>query len=104
MRVETAVQVAEVFRAQRALRLPQGVLLTVPVAVADEVPAAEIEPLIAQAVAEAEAQGVTGKAITPFILARMVTLSGARSKHANESLLIHNARVAAQVAVAVAES
>ena len=97
-RVEDGAQVAEIFRAQRALSLPQGVLVTVPIPAADEVPAAEVEPLIAQAVAEADAQGVTGKAITPFILARMVALSGARTKQANESLLLNNARVAAQIA------
>lgn len=97
-RVEDGAQVAEVFRTQRALALPQGVLVGVPVPAADEVPAEEVEPLIAQVVAEADAQGVTGKAITPFILARMVTLSGARTKHANESLLLNNARVAARIA------
>lgn len=97
-RVEDAAQVADVFRAQRALALPQGLLVTAPVPAEDEIPAAEVEPLIAQAVAEADAQGVTGKAITPFILARMVALSGARTKRANESLLINNARVAAVIA------
>jgi len=97
-RVDSAAQVVDVFQTQRALRLAQGMLVTVPVPAADEVPAAEIEPLIAQAVAEADAQGVTGKAVTPFILARMVALSDARTKRANESLLINNARVAAQIA------
>jgi pseudouridine-5'-phosphate glycosidase len=97
-RVDGAAQVVDVFQAQRALRLAQGLLVTVPIPAADEVPAAEIEPLIAQAVTEADAQGITGKAITPFILARMVALSAARTKHANESLLVNNARVAAQIA------
>ena len=103
-RVDSATQVVDVFQAQRALRLAQGVLVTVPVPAADEVPSAEIEPLIAQAVAEADAQGVSGKAITPFILARMVALSDARTKYANESLLANNARVAAQIADAAARS
>ncbi|MGC9396654.1 MAG: pseudouridine-5'-phosphate glycosidase [Anaerolineae bacterium] len=97
-RVDSAPQVVDVFRAQRALRLPQGLLVAAPIPTADEVPAAEIEPLIAQAVAEADAQGVTGKAITPFILARMVELSDTRTKQANESLLVNNARIAAQIA------
>ncbi len=97
-RVEDAAQVAEVFRAQRTLALPQGVLVTVPVPSADEIPAAEVEPLIVQAVAEADAQGITGKAMTPFMLARMVALSAARTKRANESLLLNNARVAALIA------
>jgi pseudouridine-5'-phosphate glycosidase len=97
-RVDNAAQVADVFRAQRALSLPQGLLVTAPVPTEDEIPAADVEPLIAQAVAEADAQGVTGKASTPFILARMVALSGARTKRANESLLVNNARVAAIIA------
>lgn len=100
--VDSAAQVVDVFRAQRALHLAQGLLVTAPIPAEDEVPAAEIEPLIAQAVAEADAQGVSGRAITPFILARMVALSDARTKHANESLLVNNARIAAQVACAVA--
>ena len=97
-RLDSAAQVVDVFQTQRALRLPQGLLVAVPVPAADEVPTAEIEPLIAQAVNEADAQGITGKAITPFILARMVALSATRTKHANESLLVSNARVAAQIA------
>jgi pseudouridylate synthase len=100
--VEGAEEVAEIFRAQRALGLPQAVLVTVPVPEADEVPAEVVTPLIEQAVAEAEMRGVVGKALTPFILARMVTLSEARTKRANESLLIRNAGVAAQIAVALA--
>lgn len=97
-RVENAAQVVDVFRAQRVLSLPQGLLVTAPVPAADEIPAADVEPLIAQAVAEADAQGVTGKALTPFILARMVSLSDARTKHANASLLVNNAHVAAAIA------
>lgn len=100
--VDAAGQVVEIFRAQRALALPQGVLVTVPVHEQDEVPAELVEPLIEQAVAEAEAQAITGKALTPFILARMVALSEARTKHANESLLLQNATVAAEIAVAFA--
>jgi len=103
-RVDSEMQVVDVFRAQRVLRLAQGLLVAVPVPAADEVPTAEIEPLIAQAVAEADAQGVTGKAITPFILARMVALSATRTKHANESLLVNNARVAAQISRRGAET
>lgn len=97
-RVDNAAQVADIFRAQRVLSLPQGLLVTVPIPGADAIPAEEIEPLIAQAVAEADEKGVTGKAITPFVLARMVALSDARTKHANESLLLNNARVAASIA------
>ncbi|MBN2005386.1 MAG: pseudouridine-5'-phosphate glycosidase [Anaerolineae bacterium] len=98
MRVENAAQVVQIFAAQRALRLPQGVLVTAPIPADDEVPTADIEPLIQRAVAEADAQGIAGKALTPFILARMVELSEARTRHANESLLVNNASVAAEIA------
>lgn len=101
-RVEEAAQVAAAFQAQREWGLPQGLLVAAPVPIADELPAAEVEPLIARAVAEAEAQGVTGKAVTPFLLARLVQLSEARTRRANESLLVNNARVAAQIAGALA--
>lgn len=101
-RVDSAAQVVDIFQAQRALRLAQGLLVTAPIPAADEIPAAEVEPLIAQAVAEADAQGVTGRAITPFILARMVALSDARTKRANESLLVNNAHIAARIACSMA--
>ena len=96
--------VAEIFRSQRSLGLPQALLVVVPVPAEDEVPADVVEPMIERAVAEAEATGVTGKALTPFILARMVELSEARTKRANESLLVQNARVAAKIAVALSEA
>jgi len=102
VRVDSAAGVAEIVRMQRALELRQSVLVVAPVPVGDEVPAEDVEPLIVQAVAEAAAAGVTGKALTPDILARMVSLSAGRTLHANESLLIHNAQVAAQIAVAIA--
>jgi pseudouridine-5'-phosphate glycosidase len=80
VRVTEAAQIVQVFRAQRTLHLPQGLLVTAPIPGEDQIPAAEIAPLIARAVAEAEAQGVVGRAITPFLLARLVTLSEARSR------------------------
>lgn len=100
--VTGAAEVAAVYASQRALGLPQGLLVAAPVPAADEIPANEIEPLIAQALAEAEAAGVTGKRVTPYLLARLVTLSGARSRQANESLLVNNARIAADIAAQLA--
>lgn len=96
--VANAAQVARIYREQRALNLPQASLVTAPIPAEDEIPAEEIAPLIEQAVAEAEAQGITGREITPFILARMVELSGHRAQAANERLLVNNARIAAQIA------
>lgn len=100
--VADAAQVARIYREQRALNLPQASLVTAPIPAEDEIPAAEIAPLIEQAVAEAEAQGITGREITPFILARMVELSDHRAQAANERLLVNNARIAAQIACELA--
>ncbi len=102
VQIAGAAQVAQIYREQRALNLPQASLVTAPIPAEDEIPAEEIAPLIEQAVAEAEAQGITGRAITPFILARMVELSGHRAQAANERLLINNARIAAQIACELA--
>ncbi|MGC9349126.1 MAG: pseudouridine-5'-phosphate glycosidase [Anaerolineae bacterium] len=99
--VQEPEEVTEVFRAQRQLGLPQALLVTVPLPPDDEVPADVVEPMIAQAMADAESQGVSGKDLTPFILSRMVALSEARTKHANEALLIRNAQVAARIARAL---
>ncbi|MCB0162268.1 MAG: pseudouridine-5'-phosphate glycosidase, partial [Caldilineaceae bacterium] len=81
---------------------PGGLLVTVPVPQAEEIPAAEIEPTIAQAVGEAAARGLRSAEVTPFLLTRIAELSGARSLRANLALLKNNARVAAEIAVALA--
>ncbi len=100
-RVTDAADVAAIYRAQRALRLSAGLLVAAPVSQEDEIPAAEVLPLIEQAVAEAEAQGIRGREVTPFLLARLVTLSATRTRQANESLLLNNARVGAAIALAL---
>ncbi len=103
LRVSGAAEVAEIYRSQRELDLQRALLVAVPVPEEDEVPREVVEPFIAQALEEAEREDVKGKALTPFILARMVALSAARTKRANESLLVQNARVAAEIAVALAD-
>ena len=90
-------EVAEIYQMQRKAGLSQGVLVTVPVPQKSSIPADIIEPLIDKALHDAERQNITGKALTPFILARMVNLSESRTKYANESLLLNNVRVACKV-------
>jgi pseudouridine-5'-phosphate glycosidase len=102
-RVETPEEVARIAQARAALGLTAALLVCVPVPQPDELPAAEAEATIAQAVQEAEAAGVSGKALTPFLLARLVELTGGRARRANEALLVNNARVAARVARALTE-
>jgi pseudouridine-5'-phosphate glycosidase len=103
-RVETPEEVAGVAQARTALGLPMALLVCVPVPEADELPAVEAEAAITQAVEEAEATGVSGRALTPYLLARLVELTGGRARRANEALLLNNARVAAHIAQALATS
>ena len=104
VRCDSAAEVVALWRAKQKLGLPGGLLVTVPVPVDDEIPAAEIEPSILQAVAEAEMQGLRSAEVTPFLLTRIAQLSGERSLRANLALLKNNARVAAEIAVALRQS
>jgi pseudouridine-5'-phosphate glycosidase len=103
-RVETPEEVTGIAHARTALGLPMALLVCVPVPEADELPAAEAEAAITQAVEEAEATGVSGRALTPYLLARLVELTGGRARRANEALLLNNARVAAHIAQALTTS
>ncbi len=102
VRADTPEEVAALFRAQRALGLPGGLLVTVPVPAEFELPAEQMETAISQALGDAASQGVKGKALTPFLLTRISALTGEASLWANLALLENNARVAAQIAVALA--
>jgi pseudouridine-5'-phosphate glycosidase len=93
--------VVNIMRAREILGLQMGLLVTVPVPKEEEWPATEARGVINQALADAEAERITGKAITPYLLDRVNTLSGARSKKANIALLLNNARVGAQIACAL---
>jgi pseudouridine-5'-phosphate glycosidase len=102
VRCDTPEQVAAILRARQALNLAGGVLVAVPVPADAELPAAQAEAAITRALAEADARGITGKAVTPFLLARVSELTGEASLRANVALLLNNARVAAAVAAALA--
>jgi pseudouridine-5'-phosphate glycosidase len=101
VRCDTPQEVAAVVRARDDLNLRGGTLVAVPVPPEDELSAAEAEVAIATALAEAEAQEIKGKAVTPFLLARVSELTGEASLRANVALLLNNARVASAIAVAL---
>ncbi len=101
IRCDTPAEVAELWRTKQQLGLPGGLLVTVPVPAEDEIPAAEIEPHIAQAIAEAEARSLRSAEVTPFLLSRLSELTGERSLQTNLALLKNNARVAAGIALAL---
>jgi len=101
VRCDTPDEVAAVFIAQRKLQLGNGLLVAVPAPGDTAMPRQDAEVAITRALAEAGAAGIAGKAVTPFLLARVDELTGGRSRQANVALLLNNARVAAQIAGAV---
>ncbi len=101
LRCDTPAEVAALWLAKQKLGLPGGLLVAVPVPAAAEIPAAAIEPLIAQAVAEADERGLRSAEVTPFLLSRLSELTGERSLQTNLALLKNNAHVAAGIAVAL---
>jgi pseudouridine-5'-phosphate glycosidase len=104
VRVDTPERVARIIRARRELGLQNGILVAVPVPAEDEIPPEAIEGAIAQATQEAEQKGITGAALTPFVLSRLAELTAGRSVDTNISLLFNNARIAARIARALAAS
>ena len=79
-----------------------GVVIANPIAIEYAMPRAVVDTAITQALADAVAQGITGKASTPYLLARVSELTGGDSLASNVQLVLANARLAAQVAVALA--
>ena len=102
VRVDSAAEVAAIVRAKQQLGMQAGLLVCVPVPAEAELPAPLVEPAIEQALREAEAHGIRGKAISPFLLARVSELTGEASLRTNLALLENNAHVAAQIALALA--
>ena len=101
VRVDSPADAAKIIAAAHRLAAQHGLLITVPVPAKDELPAEKVEAAIRHATDEAAARGVTGKRVTPFVLGRVAELTGGESRRANVALLVNNARVAAQIAVAL---
>ncbi|MFC2250215.1 pseudouridine-5'-phosphate glycosidase [Labrys portucalensis] len=101
MRLDDPADIAALIRARAELRLDGGVLVGNPIPPADEIAANEINPAIEAAVDEADAMGISGKALTPFLLSRMLDLTEGRSLIANIALVENNARLAAKIAAAL---
>ena len=85
------------------LALDSGILVCVPVPEADALPEAVVRDAVARAVAEAEAQGIGGPELTPWLLTRIGELTDGGSIRANAALVANNAAVAARLAVALAD-
>ena len=100
LRLDDPARIAEAARMRRALGLPGGQLVVNPIPPEAEIPRAEIMPVVEQALAEATAQGIAAKAVTPFLLDRIFELTEGRSLAANIALVLANARLAAAIAAA----
>lgn len=103
-RADTAEEVARLIAIQSDLGMAGGILVANPIPEADALEADEINARIASAIADAEAQGVTRKDLTPYLLNRIFELTDGKSLVANIALVKNNAAVAAQIAAALATS
>lgn len=104
LRMDSPATIAAAQRMRARLGLPGGQLVANPIPVAAEIPRAEITPHIEAALAEAEAQGIAAKAVTPFLLQRIFELTEGRSLTANIELVLNNARLGAAIARELAAS
>ena len=102
-RVDSSEELAAMFAAQRDLGFKGGMLVTNPIPEEYAMPKDVIDAAIEQALRECKEQGVHGKETTPFLLARVVELTGGDSLESNIQLVLNNARVAARTAAALAK-
>lgn len=98
LRVDGAAEIADVMRAKWQLGLAGGVVVANPIPAEDEIPADEIGVIIDQAVGDMERLGIHGKDATPYLLGRIVEITGGASLTANIALVRHNARLGAAIA------
>ena len=101
LRMDDATQIAAAHKTRALLGLPGGQLVANPIPTNDEIPAADLAPIIARAQAEADQQGVSGKGVTPFLLQRIFELTEGQSLTANIALVRNNARLASKIAAAL---
>ena len=103
LRADSPAELARMMQAKWSIGLKGGVVIANPIPSAHEIKAAEITPSIEKAVAEANAKGIGGKDLTPFLLGRLADITAGRSLAANIELVKNNARVGARIAKAYAE-
>lgn len=103
MRCNTPHDIAAMMHAKWNMDLKGGIVVANPIPLAAEIPAAEIAPTIEKAIAEAKELSVHGKNVTPFLLARLAEITQGRSLTANIALVMSNAKLAAEIAVAYSQ-
>lgn len=103
-RMDTTADIAKAHLMRAALGLPGGQLVTNPIPEAAALPAGEIESAITAALQAASAGGITAKAVTPFVLDRVLAHTEGRSLIANIALVKNNAQLAAEIAIEMARA
>jgi pseudouridylate synthase len=98
-RLDTAADIARAMHTKWRLGLAGGLVVANPIPPAFAMPRAKVDAVIAQALHEAQVQGISGKDSTPFLLARVTELTGGDSLAANIQLVLNNARLAAEIAI-----
>ena len=98
--VDTAAEVAAIMRSQDQLGHGQGIVVANPIPLEQQWDPTEHDRVLTEALALADEAGVTGKAVTPFLLLKIVELSGGRSLEVNLDLARNNVRVAGEIATA----
>ncbi len=101
-RAESAAEIAAIMRAKWRLGLAGGLVVANPIPEKAALDPAGFEAALAAALRDAESAGISGKALTPWLLARIADLTDGRSLAANIALILNNARLAAEIAVAYA--
>ena len=101
LRLDRPEAIAGFFRTRGSLGIAGGMLVANPVPQADEIPAGEMAAYIAAAQRAAEAENIGGKAVTPYLLSKILELSDGRSLATNIALVENNARLAARIAKAL---
>lgn len=102
-RVDSATDIAKIIRAKRKSHLTGGILITNPIPEQYAMDEHVINTAIEKALKEADEKGVKGKEITPFLLKRVTELTGGESLEANIQLVLNNAKLGADIAIALAE-
>ena len=100
-RYDSIAELASAVTRHLSLGLGTGVLVANPIPAADEMTVALYDRALHTALSDADAHGIRGRAVTPFLLDRMCAVTGGHSVRANVALLRHNAHVAARLAVAI---
>lgn len=98
LRMDSATLIAAAHAQRAAMGIPGGQLVANPIPEADEIDRATLAPIITQAAQDADAHGITGKGVTPYLLQRIFELTEGRSLAANIALVRNNARLAASIA------